>query len=125
MPIYEYRCEQCGHLVDLIQKRTTRRRKPARVRRLDEEALALGTIQRISFTSPLLRQGQDRTSDTGAPESKTAKESALRLNRRQEGCQESDGGAARLQPASGGDSRPDRRIRRTWAAEDRRIISTK
>ena len=115
MPIYEYRCEQCGHLVDLIQKRTdppleTCSRCGGSMKKL----LAAPALQfkgsgfyitDYSGKSKDKDKGKD-TSDTGTPESKTAKEStpaAPAADKKADKKNDAGGGGSAPAPASGGD----------------------
>jgi putative FmdB family regulatory protein len=111
MPIYEYRCEQCGHLVDLIQKRTD----PP----LETCSKCGGSMKKL-LAAPALQfkgsgfyitdyssKGKD-TSDTGAPESKTAKESAPAVpaaDKKTDKKSDAGGGGSAPPPVSGGDSK--------------------
>jgi putative FmdB family regulatory protein len=111
MPIYEYRCEQCGHLVDLIQKRTD----PP----LETCSKCGGSMKKL-LAAPALQfkgsgfyitdysgKGKD-TSDTGAPESKTAKESAPAApaaDKKADKKSDAGGGGSPPTPASGGDGK--------------------
>ena len=117
MPIYEYRCEQCGHLVDLIQKRTD----PP----LETCSRCGGSMKKL-LAAPALQfkgsgfyitdysgkgKGKDKdkgTSDTGAPESKTAKESAPAAppaDKKADKKSDAGGGGSPPTPASGGDGK--------------------
>lgn len=116
MPIYEYRCEQCGHLVDLIQKRTdppleTCSRCGGSMKKL----LAAPALQFKGsgfYITDYSGKGKDKnTSDTGAPESKTAKESAPATpaapaaDKKTDKKSDAGGGGSAPPPASGGDGK--------------------
>jgi putative FmdB family regulatory protein len=115
MPIYEYRCEQCGHLVDLIQKRTdppleTCSRCGGSMKKL----LAAPALQFKGsgfYITDYSGKGKDKgkdTSDTGAPESKTAKESAPAVpaaDKKTDKKSDAGGGGSAPPPVSGGDSK--------------------
>lgn len=120
MPIYEYRCEQCGHLVDLIQKRTdppleTCSRCGGSMKKL----LAAPALQFKGsgfYITDYSGKGKEKdkdkaTSDTGAPESKTAKESAPAApaapaaDKKADKKSDAGGGGSAPPPASGGDGK--------------------
>ena len=118
MPIYEYRCEQCGHLVDLIQKRTdppleTCSKCGGSMKKL----LAAPALQfkgsgfYITDYSSKGKETDKATSDTGAPESKTAKESAPAApaapaaDKKADKKSDAGGGGSAPPPASGGDGK--------------------